>query len=70
MTAESEEIASVVHGEACLKSVGSLHQFAEQSGIESRGLMATIHGTKVLGRLEEKSHGNSDPRIVLVPVWE
>jgi hypothetical protein len=72
MTAESEGIASVVHGvdQACLKSVGSLRQSAEQSGIGSTNWMARIHGMRALGLLEVRSHENSDPRIVLVPVWE
>ena len=66
-TVEIERIASAVHvvDRGRLKSVGSLRQFAERSGIESKDSMARIHGTKVLGRLEEMSHGNPGP-IVLV----
>ena len=71
MTAENEEIANAVHevDRACLKLEGSLRQSAEQSGIESIDLMERIHGMKVLGRLEEKSHGSPDP-TALVLAWE
>jgi len=58
--AGNEKIASVVHGvdRGRLKSAESLHQFEEQSEIELRGWMARIHGTRVLGQLEEKLREN------------
>lgn len=71
-TAENEKIArSAVHvvDRERLKSVGSLRQFVEQSGIEWKDLTAKIHGTKVSARLEVRSHGNPGP-IVLVQAWE